>query len=1101
MVRKLAAALLGVGVLIPGLANALGLGEIKLNSALSEPLNAEIELVQVRELTATEILPTLATLEDFRAAGVERSQMLGDLKFDVVVGDRGRSYIKVTSRKPIKEPFLNFLVEVNWPAGRLLREYTMLLDPPLYSGKKAEPVRQAQAALASTPARTAAPAPRPTPTAQAAPASRAPAPAAQPYRPEPAGGADSHTIGSNDSLWSIAQKLRPSNSVTMQQTMIALQRHNPDAFIDGNINLLRRGAVLRAPSEAEAKEVTSREAIELVAEQNRLWRDRVAGKKSSARPEARQVDASGRTPETAPAPVEPSEAGRLKLLSGTATGTAESGQGGSEGGKGELRNKLALAEENIDKFKLENDDLKVKMSDLQTQIQTSEKVISLKDQQIATLQAKLAEMERQQAAAAEAAGKAVPVPQIPAEAAPAEAAAVTPASPDVVAPEITAAEPEVTPVSPEVDFNYEEPAATTTPESASTSAPETAAAGTTPELPAEPATSSPETASVTPSASEPPAPGLVMEEEAEPVVQQATPEQIQPVAEPAQPAAPALQQDLLTQLMSNPLYLGIGGGAIVLLLLAGLLAAKRKKETESGELAEDEQFQLPETRNDLQDDMAIDLPEAEEALHQDEAPAEPTVPQTADVLGEADIYIAYGRYPQAIEMLQKAAEKEPDRADIRMKLCEVSAEARQPETFMTHYRALQVLGATALLAKADQLRAKIAPDAAGTVDADIAEADAIDTDTDIETDAEVDFERAFASEATSVPGEDNESFDFDISEDVDATLLAPAAADEQVPVLEQEADSGLDFDLADLEDTGVNFTSGEDDNTKAEVASTDEGLDFDLSFDSDEPLVKPAEPVRHDNSLDFDLDLAGPLDTAEEPVARQDDSHAPLEFDAEFSLDDVDAGSAAKPAETQFDADLTLDFDQMETAPAAPVAEDTSLDFDLDFDIEAPAAEAAPAVASDDETGHFEIETDDQTIAFTPPAAQPAAAEEAPLLDSEAAALLADELDFDVTSEAPALPVSEPPADEDATVLAAPVASTPPVASTQPAANDFSVNVDDELDFLSDADESATKLDLARAYIDMGDRDGARDILDEVMIEGSDSQKQEAKDLLLRLES
>ncbi|HVL00593.1 MAG TPA: hypothetical protein VM553_12315, partial [Dongiaceae bacterium] len=147
MVRKLAAALLGVGVLIPGLANALGLGEIKLNSALSEPLDAEIELVQVRELTGTEILPSLASSGDFESSGVERSQFLTDLKFEVTVNEKGKSFIRVRSTKPVKEPFLNFLVEVNWPAGRLLREYTLFLDPPIYNAQRTKaPVSQPKAA-------------------------------------------------------------------------------------------------------------------------------------------------------------------------------------------------------------------------------------------------------------------------------------------------------------------------------------------------------------------------------------------------------------------------------------------------------------------------------------------------------------------------------------------------------------------------------------------------------------------------------------------------------------------------------------------------------------------------------------------------------------------------------------------------------------------------------------------------------------------------------------------------------------------------------------------------------------------------------------------
>lgn len=1041
MVRKLAAALLGVGVFIPGLANALGLGEIKLNSALSEPLDAEIELVQVRELTSTEILPGLASNEDFNAAGVERYPFLTDLRFEVVIGDKGRSYIKVRSRKPIKEPFLNFLVEVNWPAGRLLREYTMLVDPPIYSAKKAEPVRQAQAAPA------AAPRPAPAPVSQSQPASESPA--APAYTPAPAdevaeGGV--HTINTNDSLWSIAQNLKPSSAVTVQQTMIALQRYNPDAFIDGNINLLRRGQVLRAPSEAQAQEISSRDAIEMVAEQNRLWRERI-GRKTEAAPEAQQMDLSGRTADR-PAPTDRvRDEGRLKLLAGSAA-TADSGQGGSEGGSGELRNKLAQAEENIDKFKLENEDLKVKMSDLQDQLQTSEKVLSLKDQQIAALQAKLAELESQEQAAAaapagEPAAAAPPADMAPVSAAVEEPAVEEPAVEEPVAE--TPAEPEVTPVSPDVDFNYQEETAAAAPDTAQPEQTEAPAE----EMPvAEAPVAEPEV----------PEPALVMEESVEPVVQQ-------PPAEVAPQPAPAQEQGLLSQLMSNPLYLGVGGGAIVLILAVVLMAARRKKQEESFDESIDEDFQLPEARNELRDDLDVDLGEpVQQAAEEEEAPAEETVPQTSDVLGEADIYIAYGRYPQAIEMLQKAAEKEPNRADIRMKLCEVCADAKEPQTFMTHYRALQALGATALLAKADALRARVAPDTSEDDNA---------------------FEQAFAEEAVSEPMDAAESFDFDISEDADATVVASSA-------LDQEGDSGLDFDLGDLEDTGSSFASQADKVAPAAEA----GLDFDLAFDTETPA--PAQPARDDNSLDFDLDMGG-ADAFTAPSAQEESATEALDFDAEFSLDDVDT-SVAKSSESTaaFDADLALDFDQMEAAPAAPVAEDNSLDFDLDFDVGAPATPVASAPAAEPESFDFE---EDRTIAFTPSAPAPAAGDE-PMLDSAAAAQLADELDFDVGLESAS-------AGEDATVLSVPPVSAPAAPSApvvtaapmRPAANDFSSSAEDELDFLSDADETSTKLDLARAYIDMGDRDGARDILDEVIIEGSDNQKQEAKDLLMRLES
>src|SRR5690606_29385527 len=294
-------------------------------------------------------------------------------------------------------------------------------------------------------------------------------------------------------------------------------------------------------------EVSSREAIEMVAEQNRLWRERLAARKGSAAPEAQQMDLSGRTADRPAPTTRPSDEGRLKLLAGT-DGTGDSGQGGAEGGGGELRSRLAQAEENIDKFKLENEDLKVKMNDLEDQLKTSEKVLSLKDEQIAALQAKLAELEQQAKAEAAAAAAAVtPEPadvQAPAVTAVEEPAPVEEQPP--IAAEAPVAEPE--PVSADVDFNYEE------------SSPA-----------AEPVTGE-MTAAEAPAVDEPPVeesvaePGLVMEEEIEPVVQQPAPEP-QPVPQPA-PVTP--QQDLLSQIMSNPLYLGIGGGAIVLLLAAGL---------------------------------------------------------------------------------------------------------------------------------------------------------------------------------------------------------------------------------------------------------------------------------------------------------------------------------------------------------------------------------------------------------------------------------------------------------------------------------------------------------------------------------------------------
>ncbi len=136
-VRNLVLAIAAATALTTEMAHALGLGEVTLKSSLNQPLVAEIELLDAKSLAPGEVVPALASVEDFSKAGVDRLYFLTDLKFTPVLRPDGKSVIQVTSSKPVREPYLNFLVEVMWPNGRLLREYTLLLDPPLYSPETA----------------------------------------------------------------------------------------------------------------------------------------------------------------------------------------------------------------------------------------------------------------------------------------------------------------------------------------------------------------------------------------------------------------------------------------------------------------------------------------------------------------------------------------------------------------------------------------------------------------------------------------------------------------------------------------------------------------------------------------------------------------------------------------------------------------------------------------------------------------------------------------------------------------------------------------------------------------------------------------------------
>ena len=266
-VRKLVLAIAAASALTSGTAHALGLGEIDLQSSLSQPLVAEIELLEVRDLAQGEVIPSLASPEEFNKAGVDRQYFLTDLKFTPVIKPNGKSVIRITSTKPVREPYVNFLVEVLWPNGRLLREYTLLLDPPMYAPT---PVVSSAPRLpvATAPAprpQTVAPTPRPV-----TPSASAPVRPAAPAAPAPAAASksegDQYKTTSSDTLWEIAQSSRQSG--TVHQAMLAILDLNPNAFVGGNINRLKSGQVLRLPTDAQIKSRSQAEALAQVSEQN-----------------------------------------------------------------------------------------------------------------------------------------------------------------------------------------------------------------------------------------------------------------------------------------------------------------------------------------------------------------------------------------------------------------------------------------------------------------------------------------------------------------------------------------------------------------------------------------------------------------------------------------------------------------------------------------------------------------------------------------------------------------------------------------------------------------------------------------------------------------
>lgn len=217
--------------LLAGQASALGVGDITLHSALNQPLDADIELLDVGDLGADEIEVRLAGADVFAAAGVERLQFLNELRFSPVLQGRGGNRIHVSSSRPVQEPYLNFLVEVARPNGRIVREFTVLLDPLGYTPRMLpaarsgiEPQRQS-----STPV----------------PAPRSAAVVVDPALLEPG---DEYLARPNDNLWVISGRLRGAGNADRAQLMEALYQLNPQAFVNADRHRLKAGARLRLPA-------------------------------------------------------------------------------------------------------------------------------------------------------------------------------------------------------------------------------------------------------------------------------------------------------------------------------------------------------------------------------------------------------------------------------------------------------------------------------------------------------------------------------------------------------------------------------------------------------------------------------------------------------------------------------------------------------------------------------------------------------------------------------------------------------------------------------------------------------------------------------------
>ena len=596
---------------------ALGLGRLNVQSVLGETLRAEIDITSITPEEAASIRLRVAPPEAYRSAGVEYNAVLSGA---IVTLDRradGRPFLRVSSDRAVLEPFVDVIVEASWATGRLVREYTMLFDPPSTRVAAAPaPATSPVASAAPTPALAApaaapvarpAPAPAATATAPRTPSAPAPAPAraAAPAAPAAAPAAptstqasgDEYRVRRGDSLSAIAAKtLR--GGVSLDQMLVSLFRGNPDAFVGDNMNRLKAGAVLAVPSSESVKSISPSAAREVILAQSNdfsAYRQRLASGAPQAPTQAATRQATG----TVQAKVDDGKQAaaapdKLKLSQGALKATGPEAKVSKDSERKDASARLAELSRNVDDLK------------------------------------KLQQGTATVAAAPAAPATPAPVPNVkdvvtPAAPAPAPAAAPAPA------PVATPAPAPATPAAP--------PATAATP----APAPVVAAA------PAAP----------------PPAPA---------------PTPSKPAATPSGTEEPGFLASLLDNPMLLPgagVLVALLAGLGIYRLRNG--ARRRAGETSflESRLQPDSFFgQSGGQRIDTKDAGASSSSSSMSySLSQLDAIGD------VDPVAEADVYLAYGRDLQAEEILKEAMRSNPDRMAIRTKLLEVYAKRRDTKGF------------------------------------------------------------------------------------------------------------------------------------------------------------------------------------------------------------------------------------------------------------------------------------------------------------------------------------------------------------------------------------------------------------------------------------
>ena len=365
MLRKFAVSFAAVLCCVVSQVYALGLGNVTVESYLNQPLRVRIEVQELGDTQLEDISVQVASEDDYARNNVERVVFLSDVQFQIEASPDG-AYVILSSNQNVREPDLSFILETRWPNGRLLSEHRIRLDLPVFED---------QAPTATGLRRPVNPEQREQGNADQ---SASPPPSVEPP------GRRIIEISDADTLFSISRQVRPDASVTLQQTMLAIQALNPDAFIDDNINRLRSGQVLRVPTREEIETTDASTAASEVVRQNQAFADL----QPLASPAQDEPDTQAES--RAQLSVITAEDAEIDATSGA--GELDDEQNAELDRRiAELENQLALRQEEVDRARLEREELDSRLADLEAQIETSQEIIRLKDMQLAQLQESLAE--------------------------------------------------------------------------------------------------------------------------------------------------------------------------------------------------------------------------------------------------------------------------------------------------------------------------------------------------------------------------------------------------------------------------------------------------------------------------------------------------------------------------------------------------------------------------------------------------------------------------------------------------------------------------------------------------------------------------------------